>query len=181
MRRLFHISDEPGIARFDPRPANAFDSRVIGAAVWAIDEEHLPNYLVPRDCPRVTYVCDARTSTADRQHFVGASKAKRIVTIEARWLQRAMSTPIYLYEMPADSFECIDVHAGHYISRQSLAPLAIRKIGNPLAEMLQHDVELRVVQDLLALHEAVAKSTLSFSSTRLRNASPAGTWTTPVC
>jgi Family of unknown function (DUF6886) len=117
-------------------------------------------------------VCDTHTSAADRQHFFGASEAKRIITIEARWLRRAMTTPIYLYEMPAKTFECIDVHAGHYISRQSVAPGAIRKIANPLAEMLQHDVELRVVQDLLALHKAVAKSTLSFSSTRLRNASP---------
>jgi hypothetical protein len=171
MQRLFHISDAPDIARFDPRPANAFDSRIVGAAVWAIDEEHLPNYLVPRDCPRVTYVCDVQTSTADRQQFFGASKAKRVVAIEARWLQRAMTTPIYLYEMPPDTFECIDVHAGHYISRQSLIPRAIRRIDNALSEMLKHDVELRVVRDLLALHEAVAKSTLSFSSTRLRNAS----------
>jgi hypothetical protein len=83
-----------------------------------------------------------------------------------------MTTPIYLYEMPPKTFECIDVHAGHYISRQSLAPGAIRKIANPLSEMLKHDVELRVEQDLLALHKVVAKSTLSFSSTRLRNASP---------
>src|SRR4051812_15135508 len=135
MQRLFHISDEPGIACFDPRPANEFDSRLIGSAVWAIDEEHFPNFLFPRDFPRVTYVCDTQTSTADRQNFFGASKAKRIIAIEAGWLQRSMTTPIYLYEMPPKAFECIDVHAGHYISRQSLAPLAVRKVGNPLSEM----------------------------------------------
>jgi hypothetical protein len=171
MQRLFHVSEEPGIARFEPRPANTFDARVIGEAVWAIDEEHLPNYLVPRDCPRVTYVCGPQTSAVDREHFFGASKAMRIIAIEARWLESAMSTPIYLYEMAPETFECIDDHAGHYISRQSLVPLGTHKIINPLAEMLKHDVELRLVKDLLALHEAVARSTLSFSSTRLRNAS----------
>lgn len=172
MQRLFHVSDKPGIARFHPRPVNAFDPRVVGEAVWAIDEGHLPNYLVPRECPRVTYVCDARTSIRDRRYFFGPSKVKRIIAIEARWLMRAIDTAIYLYRMPAETFECIDEHAGHYIARQSLAPIEIREIDNPLLEMLAHDIELRIVKDLLALHDEVAKSTLSFSSTRLRNASP---------
>lgn len=170
MARLFHVSEQPNISRFDPRPVNAFGSRVVGAAVWAIDEEHLPNYLVPRDCPRVTYVCNAQTSLADRQRFFGASNAKRIIAIEADWLERAMSQPIYLYEMPPTTFECIDAHAGHYISRQPIFPLGVRRIGNPIAEMLKHDVELRIVKDLPALHEAVVESTLSFSNTRLQNA-----------
>jgi hypothetical protein len=173
MDRLFHVSEIPDIARFDPRPVNAFDSRVSGAAVWAIDWEHLPNYLVPRDCPRVTYVCDAQTSADDRRYFFGASKVKRIVAIEPRWLQRAMTGTIYLYEMPPVTFACIDAHAGHFVSRQAVTPIGCREIGNPLAELLNHDVELRVVRDLLALQEAVARSTLSFSSTRLQNASPA--------
>lgn len=157
--------------RFEPRPANAFDGRVSGEAVWAIDEEHLANYLVPRDCPRVTYVYGPETSEVDRLHFFGTSPTKRIIAIEARWLERAMSTPIYLYEMPPETFECIDDHAGHCISRHTVVPIGVRKIANPLSEMLKHDVELRVVKDLLGLHELVAKSTLSFSSTRLRNAS----------
>jgi hypothetical protein len=80
-----------------------------------------------------------------------------------------MNQPVFLYEMPPATFECIDAHAGHYISRQPILPLAVRRIGNPIAEMLKQDVELRVVQDLPALHEAVIKSTLSFSNTRLQN------------
>lgn len=173
MHRLFHVSEIPNIARFDPRPVNAFDARLSGEAVWAIDEEHLPNYLVPRDCPRVTYVCDARTSEDDRRYFFGPSKVERIVVIEPRWLGPAMTQAIYLYEMPPGIFECIDTHAGHFICRHSVKPIAVREIGNPLAEMLNYDVELRVVRDLLALQEAVAKSTLSFSSTKLQNASSA--------
>jgi hypothetical protein len=38
-------------------------------------------------------------------------------------------------------------------------------------EMLEHDVELRLVKDLIGLHEAVAKSALSFSGTLLGNRS----------
>jgi hypothetical protein len=169
MSPLFHISEVAGITCFDPRPANESDLRVTGDVVWAIDQEHLPNYLVPRECPRVTYVCGEQTSATDRQHFFGASNARRIIAIEAPWLARAMTTPIHLYEMPPETFECIDADAGHYITRQSIVPRGVRKIEDPLSEMLAHDVELRVVKDLHALHEKVAKSTLSFSSTRLRN------------
>jgi hypothetical protein len=50
---LFHVSEEPGTERFEPRaPAGAGDP-----VVWAIDAERLRNYLVPRECPHVTYLC----------------------------------------------------------------------------------------------------------------------------
>ena len=47
---LFHISAEPGIEVFEPRPSQYTSEPV----VWAITAERLHNYLVPRDCPRVT-------------------------------------------------------------------------------------------------------------------------------
>lgn len=170
MSWLFHISEEPGISLFEPRLVGGWDRRVDGLAVWAIDEEHLPNYLLPRDCPRVTYVCDASTTQADREHFFGASTARRIIAIEPAWIERAVSTPIYLYDMPADSFSCIDTHAGHYISRVTVVPSNVQRIDSPLTEMLKHNVEVRIVKELFALHAAVAGSSLSFSSTRLANA-----------
>ena len=49
--RLFHVSEDAGIARFDPRPSPSTDAGVIGTAVWALSEPFLPNYLLPRDCP----------------------------------------------------------------------------------------------------------------------------------
>jgi hypothetical protein len=52
--RLFHVSEEPGIHTFEPRPAPR-RSNVKGDVVWAVDELRLPNYLLPRACPRVTY------------------------------------------------------------------------------------------------------------------------------
>ena len=48
---FFHVSEAADIERFDPRPSALTHEPV----VWAIDEERLRNYLVPRDCPRVTY------------------------------------------------------------------------------------------------------------------------------
>lgn len=170
MPRLFHVSEEPEIAIFEPRPVGGWDERVAGLAVWAIDEEHLPSYLLPRDCPRVTYACDATATAADRNFFFGPSRADRIIAIEPAWLEPATNTPIFLYAMRTRHFQLVDNHAGHFVSREAVRPIAVTKIENPLAELLKRDVEVRLVRDLLALHEAVAHSTLSYSSTKLRNA-----------
>ena len=168
--KLFHVSEEQGVAIFKPRPVGAWDERVAGNAVWAIDEAHLPNYLLPRECPRVTYVRAATTTPKDAQKFFGISRAARIIALEPGWLERAMTTTIFVYELPARSFVCIDEHAGHYTSAEPVKPTGMKAVRNPLAAMLTHDVELRIVKDLLALHQNVARSSLSFSSTRLRNA-----------
>ena len=52
---LFHISEESDIARFEPRASEY----ATGLVVWAIDETRLCNYLLPRECPRVTYYAGA--------------------------------------------------------------------------------------------------------------------------
>ena len=45
---LFHVSEQKGIERFEPR---AIDESA-EPLVWAVDDDRLRNYLVPRDCPR---------------------------------------------------------------------------------------------------------------------------------
>lgn len=53
--RLFHVSEEANIEVFNPRiPARKDLDQSVGL-VWAIDEKRLPNFLTPRDCPRVAY------------------------------------------------------------------------------------------------------------------------------
>lgn len=51
--RLFHVSEDSGIEVFEPRPAALFPN--LGPVVWAVAESHLVNYLLPRECPRVTF------------------------------------------------------------------------------------------------------------------------------
>ena len=63
MRALYHVSEEPDIQEFVPRRSEEAGDVV----VWAIDEAHLRNYLVPRDCPRVTYA----TGVPSRVSVVG--------------------------------------------------------------------------------------------------------------
>ena len=60
--RLFHVSEDAGIQRFDPRPSPSTDAGVIGTAVWALAEPFLPNYLLPRDCPRICFRASERTT-----------------------------------------------------------------------------------------------------------------------
>ena len=55
MPRLFHVSERPGIARFEPRLPPTANAAVRTPVVWVVDEAHLPNYLVPRECPRVAF------------------------------------------------------------------------------------------------------------------------------
>ena len=67
--RLFHVSEEPDIRVFEPRLSSRRDLDPTVGLVWAIDEARLPNFLTPRDCPRVAYHVGERTTEADRRAF----------------------------------------------------------------------------------------------------------------
>jgi len=86
---LFHVSEDPNITRFDPREPTNFDAGVTGPAVWAVDEDRLRNYLLPRDCPRVTFFAGANSDASDARILIGPSACEAVVAIEAAWLERA--------------------------------------------------------------------------------------------
>ena len=163
---LFHVSEEPGIARFEPRPSALASEPV----VWAIDAERLRNYLTPRDCPRVTYYAGPGTATLDVERFLGASTS--VVAIESGWLERLRSCRLYVYHLPPDTFQSMDDCAGYWVSTVAVAPTHAEVIDDPLAELVRRGVELRVVPNLWPLRDAVAASTLLFSMIRMRNALP---------
>lgn len=168
--RLFHVSDDPAIARFDPRPSPSTDAGVIGTAVWALAEPFLPNYLLPRDCPRICFRAGPQTTPEDRARFLGA--ASLVVAFEADWLDRVRSARLALYEMPPDTF--VDAHqeAGYWISRESVTPLSMTIVNDALGALVAAGAEVRVVQDFWPLSDAVAGSSLRFSIIRKRNAKP---------
>ncbi len=161
---LFHVSEEPGIGLFEPR-ASEYTAEPV---VWAIDGARLHNYLVPRDCPRVTYYAGPRTTEADRERFLGSSTS--VVAVESGWLGRLRSCRLYCYHMPPRTFECVDECAGYFVSRVAVAPARVEIVEDPLAELLRRGVELRFVPELWSLRDAVAASTLEFSIIRMRNA-----------
>lgn len=67
--RLFHVSEEANIEVFYPRTLKRNDLDKNIGLVWAIDEERLPNFLTPRDCPRVAYHIGKNTSEVDKRRF----------------------------------------------------------------------------------------------------------------
>ena len=163
---LFHVSEEPSIARFEPRPSPYAD----GPVVWAIDAERLRNYLLPRDCPRVTYYAGRETTAADVERFLGSSPA--VIAVESAWLERLRSCRLYCYHLPPETFACIDECAGYFVSREPVVPTRVQVVDDLLAALLGRGVELRFVPDLWLLRDAVVSSTLLFSLIRMRNALP---------
>ncbi len=170
--RLFHISDQPGIVRFEPRPAPNPSVKVDGLMVWAVDEDHVQNYLLPRDCPRVTYFAGPDSSAADVATLIGPGGAKHVIAVEACWLGRIQSQRLVRYEFAPDGFALHDGTAGYWICRELVVPVAEVPIEDILGELLTHDVELRVLRSLWKLREAVIRSSLQFSIIRMRNAQP---------
>jgi hypothetical protein len=166
MTRLFHVSEDPSIRRFEPRE----HPRGGEPCVWAVDEAHLVNYLLPRDCPRVTFYPLPASKPEDIAALMGPTHAAQVVAIEAAWFQRAISTHLYIYELPTETFLCIDAGAGYYTSPTAVEPLEIRHVTSPLAELTSRQAELRVVPSLWPLYEAAVASSLQYSIIRWRNA-----------
>jgi hypothetical protein len=162
---LYHVSESAGIALFKPRPSEYAADPV----VWAIEEARLCNYLLPRDCPRVTFYAGVAAAATDVEGLLGASSA--VVAIETGWFARAQSTRLFCYEMPPKTFECLDRGAGYFVSRDAVVPSGVRLIDNPVAE-LRRLAELRTVTSLWPLRDAVVASSLQFSLIRMRNAAP---------
>ena len=161
---LFHVSEQTDIELFEPRWSEQSDRKV----VWAIDADHLRNYLVPRECPRVTYYAGPQTASADVEQFLGTSQA--VVAIESGWFEQLRSCRLYCYHLPPDTFECIDECAGYFVSNVPVVPVRVEALDDLILELLKRDVELRLVLSLWPLRDAVVASTLQFSLIRMRNA-----------
>ena len=110
--------------------------------VWAVDEGHVQNYLLPRDCPRVTFFAGPDSSADDIAKLIGPGGAGHVIAVEACWLGRIQSQRLVRYEFEPDPFELHDETAGYWISRAAVAPIAETAIEDILAELLKHDVEL---------------------------------------
>src|SRR5262249_39640998 len=90
---LFHVSEDGGIQHFSPLVSDRGE-----AVVWAVDEAHLRNYLLPRDCPRVTFYAGPATNPSDIDSFLGSSPA--VVAVEAGWFDRLRTSRLYCYHPP---------------------------------------------------------------------------------
>jgi len=153
--RLFHVSEDSSIRAFSPRPAPTPEAGLSGAAVWSITELKLPNYLLPRDCPRVCYVDNSKQHT---------------IVLENAWRRKIEDTVLYLYQFDSNDFEIFDDNAGYWISRSTVRPIIIRKITEPLLELQKRNIKLEFVKDLHPIKDRVTSKYTEFSIIRFRNA-----------
>jgi hypothetical protein len=166
---LYHFSEEPDIAVFQPRiaPSTAHPKPV----VWAIDDWHAPMYYFPRDCPRACFWPAAYTNHADRGAWFAATTARIVIAVESAWLDRIRACSLYRYHLPESTFTpARGDDSGHHVSAQPVTPLLVEPVGDLLSALVAAEVELRIMPSLVELWHRVASSTLEFSGTRLRNA-----------
>lgn len=159
------MSDQAGILSFHPR------ARDDGApVVWAISDERLPNYLVPRDCPRVAFWRGPETTEEDANRFLIGSR--HVIAIEQAWFRKCLESKVFLYEFDPSSFQAVDPSAGYYTSTESVKPIAEHEVSDIFDSLFCRGVEVRVLPTLWYLREEIAASSLGFSIIRMRNAGP---------
>ena len=166
--RLYHISETPDIKEFVPQPSH----RKVKNLVWAISEDKLPNYLLPRDCPRVTFSPKDNSDPTDIKRLMGCSDAKTVIAIEKKWIPIIQNTVIYKYEFNPTDFILDHESAGYYVTEKPQKPISVTVIDDILNELLKYDIELRILPSLWKIREEVIRSTLDFSIIRMNKASP---------
>ena len=170
--RLFHVSEEPDIKVFEPRLPTRKDLNPNIGLVWAIDEVRLPNFLTPRNCPRVTYHVGNQTSNSDKKRFFSSSGISHAIVIENKWYHMMKNAVLYLYEFHTEDFKLQDSIAGYYVATTTQYPKAKYILTDLFGELLRRNVEIRITDNLWDMADDVKTSTLNWSLCRMTNASP---------
>jgi Family of unknown function (DUF6886) len=162
---LWHVSEDATIEVFHPQRSDlhALDEPL----VWAVDTRYWWLYWFPRDCPRACFEANEDTTDADVERWLDGDRTRRVGVIESGWLERFRAARVYAYRLPPDTFEPWDKF---FVSRETVAPLELRELGDLLARHADAGNELRVAPALYPLWDRVIETTLDFSGIRLRNA-----------
>ena len=168
--RLFHVSEESNIEKFVPRIPYRKDVDQSKGLVWALTEAQLPNWGTPRDCPRVCYRATEESTRDDIVKFFSSS-FRHCISIEYDWHQRMLDTILYIYEFDIANFY-FDERASFYVSDKTETPISVTKYENLYEELFKKKVEVRILDNLWELGEAVQQSSLAWSLCRMANAKP---------
>lgn len=168
--RLFHVSEECDIGIFYPRSPSRIDLDPRTGLVWAVCERTLPNFLTPRDCPRVTYHIRAGTSAEDIDKYISTSGISHVVVIESGWLETMKNTVLYLYEFNPSGFYLQDECAGYYVSETSQKPIDKIIIEDVFSELAKRNIELRVTDNLWDICDKIKQTSFNWSMCRMKNA-----------
>jgi hypothetical protein len=169
--RLYHFSENPSITEFVPRPAKHWNNEQY---VWAVEEEHALHYYFPRNCPRVIYWAGEGITQEDIDTFFRYTTARKIIVLEKKWYAKIKNAQLYQYEFPVESFRCIDENAGYYVSKEVVKPSSVKPVGDLLAKLTEHDIEIRFVPSLWEVRDAIIESSVQFSIIRMGYATERG-------
>ena len=171
LMRLFHVSEDPDVKIFHPRlPRRAELDPNVGL-VWSLIEPSLPNWLFPRECPRVGYRICENTTSEDKSKFF-TSSASHVVAIEHGWHERQLNATLHVYEFEPTNFY-YDEAAGFYVSQQSETPINMVTYTNLYSELFKIKVEVRLIENLWPLRDAVFASSMKlWSFCKMANAKP---------
>lgn len=170
--RLFHVSEESDIEVFHPRIPDRDDLDKSIGLVWAIDEKRLPNFLTPRNCPRVTYHVNSNTTDNDRRKFFSSPTVEHAVVIENKWYSRMRNAKLYIYEFDCSEFELQDEIAGYYVSKMTQTPISKYIIEDLFEELTKYNVEIRITDNLWNIADNIKNSSLNWSLCRMGYAQP---------
>ena len=170
MSHLLHFSEDPDIKVFRPHvPASSPDNPPM---VWAVDEEHAPGFWFPRNAPRACCWSTGKPLTEPGRSLLGLGT--RMHAIENAWLERMRSCRLYVYRFDSAPFELRNKDAGYFSTKETIKPLSVEFVGDLLALHSSANIELRIVQNLWPVIDAIVASGLEFSIIRKMNALPRG-------
>jgi hypothetical protein len=167
MRALLHFSEDPNIAVFRPHvPASSPHHKPL---VWTVDEEHAPGFWFPRDCPRSCCWSIGKTTSDAGRALLG--QGTRMHAIETGWLDRMRTCKVFVYRFDPAPFAIRMVpEAGYWATEETVIPLSVEPAGDLLALHANAGIELRVVENLWPVIDAIVGSGLEFSISRSKNA-----------
>lgn len=163
---MFHVTDAGPLSSMSPRPSppgTAYEGR---PWVWALDEAHLPNYLLPRQCPRVCWRASHLT------HRLLGSASSRVIAIEHHWARQLLHAGLDVHELAPTGFTVLDEQAGYWVADHEVPVLQVRHVEDCFSALAEHDVELRLVPSLWPYMDVVIEHAPEYSGIRLRNAEP---------
>lgn len=165
--KLFHVSEEKDIPIFNPRLPSRKDLDTNKGLVWAINEKCLPNFLTPRNCPRVTYHCNEATTAEDKRHFISSHSTNHVVAIEHKWFEIMKNTTLYVYEFEPSDFYIQDPSAGYYVSEESQVPIHQYVIKDVFGELFKRNIEVRLIDNLWDLCDKIQQTSFHYSMCRM--------------
>ena len=105
------------------------------------------------------------------EKFFG-SGANHVVIIENDWHERQSKATLYVYEFDSTNFY-YDETAGFYVSQSSETPVNMATYKDLYAELFKRGTEVRLVNNLWMLRDAVFSSSLTaWSFCKMANAKP---------